>query len=172
MKISISKASEADIPGIAQVAGASFPDPWSEEGFRAELCREAAVFLAARDEDGRVIGFITGDVEDISAGYIADIAVAPEARRQGTAAALLREFQKSLPVHTESITLEVRAGNSSAISLYTREGFRSIGVRKGFYGAVPGVCGAEDAIVMEKTINNQYLIVKSDTNYGQSPDNY
>ena len=148
----ISKAEEEDIPGIVRVARESFPDPWSEEGFRAELSRGAAVFLAARDENGCVIGFISGDVEDISAGYIADIAVAPEARRQGTAAALLREFQENLPVHTESITLEVRAGNAAALRLYSREGFHQIGIRKGFYSSVPGVCGAEDAVVMEKVI--------------------
>lgn len=152
MNVNISKAAEGDIPGIAEIARESFPDPWSEEGFRAELSRKAAIFLAARDEKGSVIGFISGDVEDVSAGYIADIAVAPHARRQGTAAALLREFRKCLPIHTESITLEVRESNTAARRLYEREGFRSIGVRKRFYGAVTGICEPEDAVVMEKII--------------------
>ena len=38
MTVNISKATEGDIPGIAEIARESFPDPWSEEGFRAELC--------------------------------------------------------------------------------------------------------------------------------------
>ena len=41
------------------------------------------------------------------------------------------------------ITLEVRVGNKAAISLYEKYGFKSLGVRKGYYQD-----NNEDALIM------------------------
>ena len=41
--------------------------------------------------------------------------------------------------------LEVRTGNARALQVYERQGYRRVGVRKGYY---PAHGGREDAIVM------------------------
>ena len=47
----------------------------------------------------------------------------------------------------ESYFLEVRKSNSAAISLYTKMGYKDIGVRKNFYEKP-----VEDAVIMSKTM--------------------
>ena len=47
--------------------------------------------------------------------------------------------------------LEVRESNRSALDIYVRQGFRSVGVRKGYYPAHDG--RREDAVVMSLRLN-------------------
>ena len=154
MKISVTKALLADIPAIAAIASQSFPDPWTEKGFTDELTREGALLLAAKDESENILGYITGDMDE-SFGYIASVAVTVPARGHGVGTLLLQEFEKTLPLSAQKITLEVRESNSPAISLYAKNGYKQIGVRKNFYGEI-NVNGKmiprENAIVMERTI--------------------
>ncbi|MDE7293283.1 MAG: ribosomal protein S18-alanine N-acetyltransferase [Oscillospiraceae bacterium] len=156
MKINVTKALLADIPAIAEIAAQSFPDPWTEKGFSDELTREGALLLAAKDESENILGYITGDMDE-SFGYIASVAVAIPARGQGVGTLLLKEFEKMLPLSAQKITLEVRESNSPAISLYEKNGYKQIGVRKNFYGEINvnvngKIIPRENAIVMERII--------------------
>ncbi|MDE6592541.1 MAG: ribosomal protein S18-alanine N-acetyltransferase [Oscillospiraceae bacterium] len=154
MKISITKALLADIHRIAEIAAQSFPDPWTEKGFSDELTRKGALLLAAKDESGNILGYITGDADE-SFGYIASVAVAIFARGHGVGTLLLKGFEKMLPPSVCKITLEVRESNSPAISLYAKNGYKQIGIRKNFYGEI-NINGMliprENAIVMERII--------------------
>lgn len=75
------------------------------------------------------------------------IAVDTACRRQGIGEQLLddllREVRKR-EIH--DIFLEVRSGNEAAIGLYTKAGFVSVGVRRGYYSNP-----TEDAIIMRYT---------------------
>lgn len=154
MKISVEKALLADIPEITEIAAQGFPDPWTEKGFSDELTREGALLLAAKDDLGNVLGYITGDMDE-GFGYIASVSVKKSARGHGVGGLLLKEFEKMLPSSAERITLEVRESNSSAISFYAKNGYKQIGVRKNFYSEI-NVNGKsiprENAIVMELPI--------------------
>ncbi len=152
MKISVTKALSADIPAIAGIAAQSFPDPWTEKGFADELTRAGALLLAAKDESGNILGYITGDMDE-SFGYIASVAVAVPARGKGVGTLLLQSFEKALPPTVCKITLEVRESNSAAVSLYAKNGYKQIGVRKNFYGEINAngkMIPRENAIVMER----------------------
>lgn len=77
-------------------------------------------------------------------GYIANVAVFPNYRRQGVASALLRhlvEYARSQAL--SFLSLEVRMSNFAAISLYDAFGFEKVGKRPGFYLDPP-----EDAWIM------------------------
>jgi ribosomal-protein-alanine N-acetyltransferase len=83
-------------------------------------------------------------------GYITNIAVRPECRRQGIAAKLLQVFMDFAKANQLSfLTLEVRASNYDAIALYGSRGFRSMGRRKNYYEHP-----REDALIMTREFTN------------------
>jgi ribosomal-protein-alanine N-acetyltransferase len=71
-----------------------------------------------------------------------NLAVAPDARRQGVAGALLEALRETATGH---IFLEVAETNMPAIALYRRFGWEPVAVRPGYYDK-----GATNAVVMKK----------------------
>ena len=79
-------------------------------------------------------------------GYITNVAVRPECRRNGIAQKLLQVFLDFAQAHKLAfLTLEVRASNYGAIALYGSRGFRGVGRRKNYYEHP-----REDAIIMTR----------------------
>jgi ribosomal-protein-alanine N-acetyltransferase len=76
--------------------------------------------------------------------HLVTIAVEPEMRRRGIASVLLNSLLDSdLARDKRLVTLEVRAGNTAAIELYRRYGFREVALRPRYYPD-----NHEDALVM------------------------
>lgn len=133
---------ERHLPALAELEKICFSEPWSEDGLRAELTNGTAHFLVA-EQDGKVAGY-AGMHGVCGEGYIANIAVFPAFRGRGIGRALLRGLVSvARGRQYEFITLEVRAGNRPAISLYESEGFCVAGVRRGFYSHP-----LEDGVIM------------------------
>ncbi len=119
-----------------------FSVPWTVGQLTAELPDEHHVFLIAEQGD-RLLGYV-GMMHVLDEGYISNVAVAPDFRRQGIASALIRELLDQARVLSLTfVTLEVRASNASAIALYESFGFAPVGRRKNYYDAP-----REDAILM------------------------
>ena len=77
-------------------------------------------------------------------GDVTNIAVFPEYRGRGLGAALTKALLvEGRKRGMNAFTLEVRVGNQAAIHIYEKLGFRSEGVRKGFYEKPK-----EDALIM------------------------
>ena len=77
-------------------------------------------------------------------GDVTNIAVFPEYRGRGIGAALTKALLvEGRKRGMNAFTLEVRVGNQAAIHIYEKLGFRSEGVRKGFYEKPK-----EDALIM------------------------
>lgn len=135
-------ATTDDIPGMARLEEMCFSAPWSEKALSDTMAGESACFLVAKRE-GRVIGYI-GSYSALDEGYVTNVATDTECRREGVGKALVSELircgkEKSLSFWT----LEVRVGNTAAISLYEKLGFERVGVRPRFYS---NPC--EDALLM------------------------
>lgn len=136
------------INDLVEIEKLSFSKPWSYSAFEAELSNDTAVFFSAVEE-GRAVGYI-GFHTVIDEAYIANIAVLPDFRRRGTASALLELAIDYCRKNKMSfITLEVRKSNFSAVSLYQRFGFKTVGERKNFY-TLP----SEDAYIMTLYLNH------------------
>jgi ribosomal-protein-alanine N-acetyltransferase len=93
-----------------------------------------------------MIGFVAGDPRrSEGARWVATIAVDPRYQRRGIGSALLHpcEEKATLP----NMKLTVRMSNEPAISLYEKEGYRSVDIWKRYYN------DGEDGIVMEKKLN-------------------
>jgi ribosomal-protein-alanine N-acetyltransferase len=66
--------------------------------------------------------------------HITNIAVREQHRRQGIGELLLISLiDLSMELDAQLITLEVRASNNAAQSLYAKYGFAQVGVRRGYY---------------------------------------
>ena len=122
-----------------------FSTPWSRNMLAEELDNACSAFLVAEDANGKVVGYAGLQVV-LDEGYIANVAVFPEYRRQGVAAQLLQVFMNFAEANRLAfLTLEVRASNQAAIALYTNRGFEEVGRRKNYYEHPK-----EDAIIMTK----------------------
>jgi len=96
-------------------------------------------------EDGGMIGFVAGETRPShGAAWIATLAVDPRYQRRGIGRALLRmcESRLKLPL----VKLTVRISNLVAITLYEKEGYRSVDIWKRYYR------DGEDGLVMEKSL--------------------
>ncbi len=143
-KTAVRRMKEADLAGVLFVERACFSDPWSEKVYRETLALPYAFYYVA-EEEGRIVG--TAGLQVIAGeGEISNVAVLPEMRRRGTAAAILdRLLAEAEASGVTDFTLEVRAGNRPAIALYEGFGFREEGRRPGFYEHPK-----EDALILWK----------------------
>lgn len=143
-KTAVRRMKEADLAGVLFVERACFSDPWSEKVYRETLALPYAFYYVA-EEEGRIVG--TAGLQVIAGeGEISNVAVLPEMRRRGTAAAILdRLLAEAEASGVTDFTLEVRAGNRPAIALYEGFGFREEGRRHGFYEHPK-----EDALILWK----------------------
>lgn len=132
---------EADLHSVARLEQDTFSDPWSMESLREVLEQDRYCKLvlcgipesACEDSHVCVLGYIYGATV-IDEGELYRIAVAPIARGLGFGQKLMECFLREMEEKgAERIFLEVRAGNSTAISLYEKNGFIYIDKRKGYY---------------------------------------
>lgn len=131
---------ERHLDTLAEIEKACFHTPWSADMLREELGK--GIFLVA-EQDGAVAGYV-GCQTVLDEGYITNVAVSPDCRRQGIGRALVGALASHARGQGLSfVTLEVRASNAPALALYEGAGFRRVGVRKNFYTAP-----AEDAVLM------------------------
>lgn len=131
------------VPEAAQLETVCFSEPWSERLLTGALEDPNAHFFAAEDASGQLLGY-AGLHDIVGEGYVDNIAVFPQCRRQGIGEALTAALigwakKKELSL----LTLEVRAGNQPAIALYRKLGLREEGRRKNFYRHP-----TEDALIM------------------------
>ena len=135
--------SHKHISEIARLESLCFSEPWSEEGI-LEANRCGTKFFVA-EMGSKLMGYI-GMKAVIDEGYITNVAVFPQYRRRGVAAALLEKvFEYAEEKRLSFVSLEVRASNTAAVALYEKKGFKEEGRRKDFY-RLP----REDALIMTK----------------------
>ncbi len=134
---------KGDIPTIAALERSCFQDAWTKE-MLLDCLRYPHYRCFLIEEGGQVCGYccLTVLFEDAE---VANIAVSPAYRNRGFAKAMLNEMH----VYAQSLGatqcfLEVRKGNTPAISLYQKQGYEPYGERKGYYG------DGEDALLMKK----------------------
>ena len=130
---------------VAELERVCFTTPWSRNMLAEELDNYLSAFLVALDDNDNVAGY-AGLQAVLDEGYITNVAVRPDCRRQGIAGKLLQVFLDfAKGNHLAFLSLEVRASNYDAIALYGSRGFRSVGRRKNYYEHP-----REDAIIMTK----------------------
>lgn len=143
MDLIVRQAEERDIKPMAEMDILCFSAPWSEESFEKEIMENRMAFYIVAEIDGGMVGY-AGLWCIVDEGHITNVAVHPDFRRKGIGEAMLSVMlDHTVKNGILSHTLEVRASNAPAISLYSKFGFEPAGIRKNYYED-----NGEDAIIM------------------------
>ena len=136
------------------------PEQYNWYNDRQKRIGGRCAILAKLDVHGREVGVASIHLENrtdgegrrvqmqavLDEGYITNVAVRPDCRKQGVAGKLLQVFLDFAQANRLAfLTLEVRASNYPAIALYGSRGFRGVGRRKNYYEHP-----REDAIIMTR----------------------
>lgn len=138
----------AHLDAVCAIESVSHPTPWTRGNFIDSL--DGGHVALVMQEADTVRGYavlmpLPGEAE------LLNITVAPEFRGNGLGRRLLDQVCAEAQARgAERLFLEVRASNTPAHTLYLRNGFIEVGLRRAYY-ALPGG-GREDAILMAKTL--------------------
>jgi [ribosomal protein S18]-alanine N-acetyltransferase len=141
--LEITRMRRRHLRGVMAIERQVYPRPWSPSLFIAEMSepsnRRYMVAKSGRDVVGYAGMICYGDE-----AHVTTIAVDPEHQRRKIGTRLLFELiQTAIDMGARAVSLEVRVSNWGAQRMYTRFGFRPVGVRKGYYQET-----GEDALVM------------------------
>jgi ribosomal-protein-alanine N-acetyltransferase len=152
--IVVRRAERRDLSPIVAIERLSFSDPWTEQSFVDALALDRMRMLVAEEptETGRggaseLVGYVLALVVGEEA-ELADLAVAPRARRRGIGRMLLERIVEQLRADgVRSLYLEVRESNVAARTLYLAHAFAAVGRRRGYYRHP-----VEDALLLKREI--------------------
>jgi ribosomal-protein-alanine N-acetyltransferase len=137
MNLVLRPVTRNDLAALAELHALCFPeDAWDVSSLAGILAMPGASGTLALDSlaPGEVP---LGLIFDVILGEEAEIltfGVAANRRRQGIARALLADlFARAGSRGARQVVLEVAADNGPALSLYEATGFRTVGMRRGYY---------------------------------------
>ena len=145
-KINIVPMNADHLDELERLERICFSRPWSRKMLAEELENQCAAFLVAEEPGTRKVVGYAGVLVMADEGYITNVAVFPEYRRQGIAAQIIKVFcDFAAGNHLSFLTLEVRPTNTAAIELYRSFGFEEVGRRKNYYDLPK-----EDALILTR----------------------
>lgn len=145
MAIKISAMILSDLSEVVEIEKAvNNGRGWSRDAFVQELSRDYAGYLVARDVPvNELLGYI-GFWQVLNEGHITNLAVALGHQNKGIGNSLLQKIiELSVERKLSLLTLEVRSKNPVARRLYEKNGFKEVGMRKGYYPD-----NGDDALIM------------------------
>ena len=147
--MTIAPMEERHLDDLARLERLCFSRPWSRQALKEELTNPAVCFLVG-EEAGEVLGYAG---MHCAAGecYVDNVAVFPEARRQGVGRKLMEALLQAAAARGgEFLSLEVRPSNLEALALYRGLGFREVGRRRRFYDDP-----VEDGLLLTKDLEKE-----------------
>ena len=149
MEYTLVPMDRSHLAGVAELERLCFTQPWTEDMLAEELYNPAASYIVAEDPAGQVLGYAGLHVV-LDEGYIDNVAVRPDCRRQGIGDRLLDTFCRFGQAHLAVLTLEVRPSNTAAGALNENPGCQAAGRRKDYYTAP-----REDALLLTRTFRGE-----------------
>jgi len=142
----------SDVPALAALEAACFTHPWTPAQVHEEVARVPPDTVLVLEGPASPGGAPAGIRAYCSFRLVVDemqvmnVAVDPSYRRRGLARRLLAfAMARAARAGARRALLELRAGNREALALYESLGFRSLGVRRGYYREP-----TEDALVLAR----------------------
>jgi ribosomal-protein-alanine N-acetyltransferase len=132
--------STEDVSRCLTIEAQTYPLPWTEGVFLDELVAPGRAYLVM-EVDGLVVGY-GGVMLVLPEAHVTSVTIDPEFRgRDLGTKVMLALAEEARRAGAKSLTLEVRASNKNAQSLYTKFGMAPVGIRKRYYRD-------EDALIM------------------------
>ena len=142
---------DADLEAVHDIEQRAYAFPWSASIFSD--CLRVGYCCWVLDTAAGLAGYGIMSVA-IEESHILNVCVAPEARRQGLARAMMSHLLNTGAEHGARIAyLEVRPSNAGALKMYLDLGFRHVGTRRAYY---PARSGREDAFVLSLPLLPKY----------------
>src|SRR5213593_3887343 len=143
VELEITRMRRRHLKGVMAIERQVYPRPWSPNLFLSEMSelRNRAYLVARIGKDLVGYGGVMCYGEE---AHVTTIAVDPMHHRRKIGTRLLYELiEESIRMGARAVSLEVRVSNWGAQVLYSRFGFRPVGIRKNYYRET-----GEDALVM------------------------
>lgn len=121
--------------------------PWTTTVFNS--CNGERYFRYFLEHEGKEVGYYVAEqvLDDVT---LMNICVHPKSQGKGYGKMLLDHFIEQAEARdANSLWLEVRASNKSAITMYENAGFVETGIRRNYY---PAPTGREDAVLMSMSL--------------------
>ncbi len=144
-----------DLDRVAQLETGIFPDPWSRKAFEHEVLAGSISWPRVAEDatSGVILAYMVAwfAADEV---HLANLAVAPAARRRGLAQAMLDSLiAEGRRRRARMVLLEVRRSNAAAKRLYRKNGFYTLMVRGEYYRD-----NKEDALVMIKPLDESGVL--------------
>ncbi len=139
-----------DVDRIMEIESDGYPFPWTPAIFLD--CMGVGYHCSVLTNGDSIVAY---SIVTVAAGeaHLLNLCVHSEQQGQGCGSLLLSHVL--LTAHqagARDLFLEVRPSNQSALMLYQRYGFRSIGKRPDYYRAMGG---REDALVLTRSLDEE-----------------
>lgn len=137
-----------DIPEVMQIENKVQAHPWTAGIFR-DCIRVGYTCWVCRENYNTIVGYLIQSIA-VEEVHILNICIDPAWQRMNLGTLLVQQAEETgQRLHAKKSFLEVRPGNTPAIRLYQKLGYRQVGIRKNYY---PTKNGREDAIVMSRNL--------------------
>ena len=134
---------DRDLDEVMAIESVIYSHPWTRGNFADSL--RAGYECRVLRLGPELIGYFVLMVAAAEA-HLLNLSIAAAHQRAGHGSALLGQAAGlAAKLSARSLFLEVRPSNRGAQALYTRSGFRTVAVRRGYY---PAHTGREDALVL------------------------
>lgn len=131
--IVIEPMTRSHLQSVLEIEALSYPSPWPEDAFIAELGKTDVCSYYVAKSETRVVGYC-GIWILLDEAHITNLAVHPDFRKQRIGNTLLLcVFDEALKRKLQYVTLEVRVSNHAAKNMYRKFGFSQKGFRRGYY---------------------------------------
>ena len=136
------------MPAVLKIEGLSFRFAWSEDDFLRCMRQRNSIGMVA-EEDNKIVGFMIYEMHK-NRLHIMNLAVHPDARRNGVGGALVEKLMGKLSHERRNwILLDVRETNLTAQMFFKSIGFKAVSVLRDFYECGVGNDLSEDAYLMQ-----------------------
>ena len=132
-----------DLPMVLEIESAAYSFPWTQQIFKD--CLQVGYTGRVLELDSRIIGYGLMSVAAREA-QILNLCIHPNWQGHGYGQQILKHLiELAKQKNAQSIFLEVRTSNQTAMNLYHKMGFNQVGLRKNYY--LNGTKGREDGLI-------------------------
>lgn len=141
--------SSNDLDAVLVIEQQAQAHPWTRALFQSSIDSSHHCYVLVCDNT--IVAYaVTSTAADEA--ELLNITVHPDNQRQGLGRLLLTALCDDFDTRIQTLFLEVRESNQSAIALYDALYFNEVGLRPNYYPAAAGSKRRENAIIMAKPL--------------------
>ena len=138
---------EADLDEVMAIETEIYEYPWTRGIFLD--CMRVGYLCHVLEQDDAIKAYSVLSI-GVAEAHVLTLCVRPDSQRQGLGRMMMEHMlELATQAGAETILLEVRPSNVSAIRLYHQLQFNEVGMRPDYY---PTAEGREDALIMARSL--------------------